>query len=49
MDQKQLENEYKMATTNFLTYQPNQQKLTYSEHFQLLCFLSDLDEIWHEG
>ena len=31
----------------FLTNQPDQPKPANSENFQLLCFLSDLDEIWY--
>ena len=34
---------------HFSTNQPDQPKPTNSENFQLLCFSSDLDEIWYGG
>ncbi len=40
---------FEVATTIFLTYQPDQEKLTKSDNFQLPCFLSNLDKILYGG
>ena len=40
------EYEFELATATFLTNPTNQPKLTNRDNYQLMSYISDLDEIW---